>query len=158
MRKLILIVGCVCSVIFFEIVMGIVSRLLPTHAQAMIGDLGMTASWTVIPAVFVLTPAKRNAMRNWPLRLFLATVISWYATLAFRMQFDLPATREVARESGDHTYDGVGLNAALLVTGWIPPLLVTILLIAVCSIFKLVSCGAHDRVALAETTGEATKP
>ena len=76
----------------------------------MIGGWVMIASWTVIPTLFVLAPVKRNALRNWPLRLILATVISWYATFVFRMQFDLPATREFARERGDHTYDGVGIG------------------------------------------------
>ena len=158
MRKLILIVGCIFAVIFFDLVMGTVSRLLPTQVQAVVGGWGMIASWTVIPAMFVLMPAKGNATRSWPLRLFLATVIAWYATLVFRMQFDLPATRELARERGDHTYDGVGMNAAVLVTGWIPPLIVTAVLIAVYSIFSRSSGGTHYSAARADTADEATEP
>ncbi|PHQ31592.1 hypothetical protein CEE69_30405 [Rhodopirellula bahusiensis] len=158
MRKLILIVGCILAVISFDLVMGAVSRLLRTQARAIIGDWGMTASWTVIPAAFVFTPPKRNATRNWPLRLSLATLTSWHATLVFRMQFNLPATRELARERGDLMYDGVGMNAALLVTGWIPPLIVTAVLIAVYSIFTRHSGVTDDGVVHAETADEATEP
>jgi hypothetical protein len=124
----------------------------------MIGDWGMFASWTVIPAMFVFTPAKRNATRNWLLRVLLATVISWYATFVFRMQFDLPAARELARERGDHTYDGVGMNAAMLVSGWIPPLIVTVVLIAVYSALTLRPGGTDGSAAYAQTAGEATEP
>lgn len=158
MRKLILIVGCIFAVIFFDVAMGTVSRLMPTQVQALIGGWGMIASLTVIPAMFVFTPAKQNMARNWLLRIFLATVVSWYATLVFRMQFDLPAARELARESGDHTYDGVGMNAAILVTGWIPPLIVTAFLIAVYSVFTLLRVGTDDCDVHAETVGEATEP
>ena len=158
MRKLILIVGCIFAVILFDFVMGTVARLLPTQARAIIGDWGMTASWTVIPAAFVFAPPKRKATRNWTLRLFLATLFSWYATLVFRMQFNLPATRELARERGDYMYDGVGMNAALLVTGWIPPLVVTVVLIAVYSIFTLRSGVTDDATVHAETADEATEP
>ncbi|MDV6030218.1 MAG: hypothetical protein F9B45_08940 [Phycisphaera sp. RhM] len=158
MRKLILIVGCIFAVIVFEVVMGAVSRLLPTQAQSMIGGWGMIVSWTVIPAMFVFTSATRNTKRNWLFRLFLATAISWYATLVFRLQFDLPATRELARERGDHAYDGVGMNAAILVAGWIPPLIVTAVLIAVYSIVTLRHGGTVETAAHAETAGEATEP
>ncbi|MFG0253718.1 MAG: hypothetical protein ACF787_01255 [Rhodopirellula sp. JB053] len=154
MRKLILIVGCIIAVIFFDVVMGTVSRLLPTQAQATIGGWGMTASWTVIPAAFVFTPAKRN----WPLRLFLATVVSWYEMLLFRMQYDLPATRELARERGDHMHDCVGMNAAVLVTGWIPPLIVTAVLIVVYSGFARLAGRTHDGASRTSPGSEATEP
>ena len=158
MRQLILIVGCIFAIVFCEVLIGTVSRLLPTQVQAMIGGWGMIASWTVIPAMFVFTPAKRNTTRNWLLRILLATVMSWYATLVFRMQFDLPAARELARERGDHTYDGVGMNAAILVAGWIPPLIVTVVLIAVYSGLTLRRGGTDESAAYAETAGEATEP
>jgi hypothetical protein len=158
MRKLKLIVGCIFAFIFLDLAMGAVSRLLPTQARAVIGGWGMTASWIVIPAAFVLTPAKLNATRNWLLRLILATAISWYATLAFRMQFDLPATRALARERGDYMYDGVGMNAALLVTGWIPPLVVTSVMIAVYSLFTHRSGVADDDAAPSGTEDKATEP
>ncbi|QDV40692.1 hypothetical protein Enr13x_05270 [Stieleria neptunia] len=69
--------------------------------------------------------------RNWALRIPLAVVVSWFATLEFRMQFNLPALRELASQRDDDMYDGVGLNAALLVMGWLPPLIVTLVMVVV---------------------------
>ncbi len=154
MRKLIVIVGCIFALILVELVMG----TLPMQARAIIGEWGMTASWTALPAAFVFAPPKGNGARNWLLRIILATLISWYATLVFRMQFNLPATRELARERGDYMYDGVGMNAALLVTGWIPPLVVTIVLIGVCSIFTRRSNVADNGADRSGTADEATEP
>ena len=41
------------------------------------------------------------------------------------MHFSLPALCELARQADDHRYDGIGLNAAILVMGWLPALVAT---------------------------------
>ncbi|WP_345689526.1 hypothetical protein [Novipirellula caenicola] len=116
-----------------DVLLGLLNpdRLLPTELCAMIGDWGMTASLFVIPALFIFTPARPPKQRCFAFRIPVAVFTSWFATLEFRMQFNLPALRELASQRGDDMYDGVGMNAALLLMGWFPPLIVTLLMVVV---------------------------
>ncbi|WP_146596701.1 hypothetical protein [Novipirellula galeiformis] len=66
--------------------------------------------------------------------------------------------RELAHERGDYMYDGVGMNAALLVTGWIPPLIVTVVLIGIYSMITLRSGVTDDGAGHSGTADEATEP
>ncbi|QEF96862.1 hypothetical protein Mal15_08920 [Stieleria maiorica] len=74
------------------------------------------------------------------------------------MQFNLPALREIAYQSGDYMYDGVGMNAALLATGWIPPLFLTIVLVALYSTFARRAKATHDGLESSRIAGEAPEP
>ena len=158
MRTLFIIIGWIAGAVSIDLLSGFLSTLLPTQLCDIVGSWGMIASWTILPAAFVMVPAKRGAGRNWPLRLFLATVVSWYATLVFRMSFDLPATRALAHERGDYTYDGVGMNAALLVTGWIPPLIVALVTFALFNTFRFGVRHLPSNDVGCDTNPEVTEP
>ena len=133
MRTLMAIGGFIVCAIAIDVVLGSLNpdRLLPTRLCAAIGDWGMAASLFVIPAVFIFTPATHPHKRSFGRRMPLAVLASWFATVEFRMQFSLPALRELARQREDSMYDGVGMNAALFVMGWLPPLIVTLLMVAI---------------------------
>lgn len=106
-------------------------RLLPVKLCADIGNYGMNASWFLLPAIFVFAPAGPSSKRNWGARIVLSVLTSWYAVIQFRMSFNLPALRELAYRRDDYMYDGVGMNAALFIMGWIPPLVVTVIMVIV---------------------------
>lgn len=99
---------------------------LPVPVCAAIGESGIWASIFLVPAMFVFNPAKCLTHRSLAIRVPLAVLVSWWMILAFRIHFSLPALREMARQRNDYDYDGVGYNAALLVMGWILPLIVTV--------------------------------
>ncbi|MGB7323331.1 MAG: hypothetical protein WBD31_00565 [Rubripirellula sp.] len=132
--------------------------LLPLQLCADIGDYGMTASLFVIPALFVFAPSRSPSGRRWSVRILLAVLTSWFATMQFRMQFNLPALREIAYQRDDHMYDGVGLNAALLMMGWIPPLVVTIILVAVARLFIPGTDASDSGASVSGAALEATEP
>jgi hypothetical protein len=133
MRTLTAIVGFIVCAIAMNIVLGLMNPflLLPTRLCATIGDWGIAASMFLIPALFVIIPATQPHTRSWGLRIPLAVFASWFASLEFRIHFSFPALRELARQRGDYMYDGMGMNLALLVLGWLPPLIVTIFMVAV---------------------------
>ncbi|MCC9656736.1 hypothetical protein [Rhodopirellula halodulae] len=141
MRTLTAIGGFIVGAIAIDVGLGLLNpdRLLPARLCATIGDWGMTASLFVIPALFIFTPATPPHKRSLGLRIPLAILASWFATLEFRMQFNLPALRELARQRDDYMYDGVGMNAALLVMGWLLPLIATLLMVA------MLQCAIHWR-------------
>ena len=119
-------------------------RWHPNQLCADVGSAGMNASLFLIPATFVFWPAKSPSVQNWLVRILLYSLTSWYAMLQFRMHFNLPALREIACQSGDFMYDGIGMNAALFLTGWIAPLFLTMTLVAVFSTFARGSQASHD--------------
>jgi hypothetical protein len=133
MRTLAAIVGFIVCTIAIDVVLGLLNPflLLPARLCATIGEWGMAASVLLIPALFVIIPATPPPTRSWGLRIPLAVFASWFASLEFRIHFSFPALRELARQRGDYMYDGMGMNLALLVLGWLPPLIVTIFMVAV---------------------------
>ena len=133
MRTLAAIVGFIVCAIAINIVLGLMNPflLLPTRLCATIGEWGMAVSMFLIPALFVFIPATPPHTRSWGLRIPLAVFASWFASLELRIHFSFPALRELARQNGDYMYDGMGINLALLVLGWLPPMIVTIFMVAV---------------------------
>jgi hypothetical protein len=99
---------------------------LPARIAADIGAWGGGLSIFAVPALFVLYPATHSARRRFGLRVVTAVFTSWYLQLVFRFGLNLPALREIARIE-DPTYDGIGTNAAILMMGWLPPLIVSLL-------------------------------
>ncbi len=104
---------------------------LPITVCAAIGDLGTFASLFVVPGLFIFPPFKTRALHSLALRAFLAVLLSWFLTIAFRMHFSLPALRAMARLRNDNDYDGIGGNAAVFVGGWILPLIITVIMVIV---------------------------
>ncbi|WP_147866610.1 hypothetical protein [Stieleria maiorica] len=160
MRNSFIIGGLILGAISVDLLLAMIRpiRWLPNELCADVGSAGMNASLFLIPAVFVFWPAKSPSGPNWLARIVLSSLTSWYATLQFRMQFNLPALREIAYQSGDYMYDGVGMNAALLATGWIPPLFLTIVLVALYSTFARRAKATHDGLESSRIAGEAPEP
>jgi len=85
----------------------------------------MNLSPLLIPALFIFSPPRPNPDGTFWVRGLMAVLMSWWMTLVFRLQFSLPAIKKIARENGAPTYDGIGMNAAVIVMGWVPPFFVT---------------------------------
>lgn len=133
MRILAAIGGFIVCAIAINVVLGLMNpfRLLPARLCVTIGDWGMAASIFVIPALFVFIPAAPPRKRSWGLRIPLAVFASWFVTFKFRVHFSYPALLELARQSDDYMYNGMEMNLVVLVMGWLPPLIIAILMVAV---------------------------
>lgn len=86
------------------------------------------------PAVAILFPK----VCKWPVwsnstafRIAFGAVSCWIVMIAYRATIQLWIYLEYMRALGDQRADGVGGNAVILFMGWIPPLLVGIMIIIV---------------------------
>lgn len=93
--------------------------------SAFVGEWGMNLSLVMIPAIVFCLPGLSNKLPSINQRFALSVFATWFVLVEFRMHFNLPALRELVRQADDHRYDGVGLNAAILVMGWLPSLVAT---------------------------------
>lgn len=145
MKKVSVAVACVVLAVVCSELIGWIDphRWLALELCLAIGGWGRTVSVLLIPALFIFVPPKRPGRRSYGLRIAGAVLLSWWAQIVFRMQFSLPALLERASQEDDYRYDGIGMNAAILAMGWLPPLLVTLLMVgimqsilAICRRFK----------------------
>jgi hypothetical protein len=136
MRTPIQITVIILSIVSLEalIVLSHLADRLPPRLAADIGAWGMNLTCLVVPALFVLYPATHSARRRLGVRVVTAVLAAWYLQLVFRMSLNLPALRTMARIE-DPTYDGVGLNAALFVMGWVPPFIVSLVMVLLLQIW-----------------------
>ncbi|GAA5496917.1 hypothetical protein Rhal01_03105 [Rubritalea halochordaticola] len=59
-------------------------------------------------------------------RYLLSVLVGWFAILVYNDQIWLPMRLASADRHGNMHYDGVGMNAVLLVFGWIVPVLISL--------------------------------
>jgi hypothetical protein len=78
--------------------------------------------WWGIP-LFAFYIRPRRGQRNLTIRFFVGVIGVWLGLLVHREFIGMPVSMARARASGNVDYDGVGMNAALLLGGWILGLL-----------------------------------
>ena len=73
--------------------------------------------------LFLRVRKKKPKERKWLLWVPVSVVLTWAYLIGFSVFAETPALQAFARQRGDFDADGVGGNAAVLVAGWIIPLL-----------------------------------
>jgi len=91
----------------------------------------------VLPPLIAYSVRKRRKpeSRFWPMPIVIAVVISWLFRIFYRIRVELPLNIQNARSSGDIEYDGVGGNVAVLMMGWVEPLIACLIFVGILKIF-----------------------
>ena len=76
-----------------------------------------------IPLCFLFFPSVQRRIPSAWLRFLTAIIFVWLVLQPWRLFVEMPIARANARAAGDLDYDGVGGNAAILLAGWIEPLI-----------------------------------
>jgi hypothetical protein len=74
--------------------------------------------------------------RHWTMPVAIAVLVSWLLQIFYRIRVELPVNIQRAESRGDFEYDGVGGNVAVLMTGWLYPLVTCL---AVIGVSKMIS-------------------
>ncbi len=89
-----------------------------TDAASMLFTFGLAPT-----LLFLRVRKKKPEERKWMLWVPVSVVLTWAYLIAFSVVAEAPALQAFARQRGDFDADGVGGNVAVLVAGWIIPLL-----------------------------------
>jgi hypothetical protein len=81
-------------------------------------DVSSLMVWFGIPAYVIYRRPKAGA-RNLRIRFIVGVLGTWFGLLLHREFIGLPIAMARARADGDLMYDGVAVNGALLVLGWV---------------------------------------
>jgi hypothetical protein len=87
-------------------------------------DAGHLLIITLFPALFVFSPTLSRFVRSDAARFLMSIIVTWgFLVVFWRPSVELPIALARARAAGDTMYDGVGGNVAVLLFGWLEPLL-----------------------------------
>jgi hypothetical protein len=64
----------------------------------------------------------------------ISVLVSWLLQIFYRIKVEMPVNLERAESRGDFEYDGVGGNVAVLMAGWLYPLVACLIVIGVSKI------------------------
>jgi hypothetical protein len=102
-------------------------HLLPAQYSVYFGESGMMASVFLIPAFVVFAPLRFAVPLSLGRRLLFAVLISLFAIVEFHGVFVLPAAAELARQRGDSLDGEIILSLGLIMVGWFPPFVMTVI-------------------------------
>ncbi len=102
-----------------------------------VGVIGFVIAIPMAPLLaLALKRSRLFATATWKAPITIAVVVSWVLQIAFRTAIELPLNLEKAKVRGDLMYDGVGGNVAVLMAGWLEPLILCLALVGVIHLFR----------------------
>ena len=79
---------------------------------------------------------RKSTKKHWAMPVVIAVLISWLLQVFYRIRVELPLNIQRAEAKGDFEYDGVGGNVAILMTGWLYPLIACLIVIGVSKVIS----------------------
>jgi hypothetical protein len=104
----------------------------PADRDIIVGIAGFAIAIPLAPILaLALKRSRLFAASSWTAPIALAVAASWALQIIFRIAIELPLNMERAKAKGDLMYDGVGGNVAILMAGWLEPLILCLALVGV---------------------------
>ena len=104
----------------------------------LVGLGSYTIALILPPALLIYLRVRKGVTHDkWLLSALITVLAVWLIRNVYRLGLEAPVSWARAQKHGDMMYDGVGGNVAVLLAGWLEPLVVCILVILCCELANL---------------------